>query len=89
MQFLREFLRNVKDIDISKDVVCDSPQELKGRGLGSISRWQVLPCPLRHGGLIGVATEDKITLQCLTQGVPEPVIKWYQGTVDKDNLLER
>ncbi|XP_035716655.1 leucine-rich repeat-containing protein 4C-like [Folsomia candida] len=88
MQFLREFLRNVKDIDISKDVVCDSPQELKGRGLGSISRWQVLPCPLRHGGLIGVATEDKITLQCLTQGVPEPVIKWYQGTVDKDNLLE-
>lgn len=75
IQFLRDYLIRAREFDISDEVICDSPPELKGRGLRSIPRNEVLPCPLKNGKLIGIASEDKITVRCLTEGVPEPVIE--------------
>lgn len=89
MQFLREYLLNVKDIDISKDEICDSPPELRGRGLPSIPRNQGLPCPLKYSGLSGTVSDGKIALKCLTEGMPEPVVKWYQEEFRTDNLIHR
>lgn len=86
IHFLREHLIKTRTMDISDDVVCESPHELKGRGLASIPRSQVLPCPLKIRGVVGTTSMDNVTVRCFTEGVPEPDIKWYQ---EKYYLLDR
>ncbi|XP_035711359.1 SLIT and NTRK-like protein 4 isoform X1 [Folsomia candida] len=86
MYFLREYLLNRRGLDISSEVVCASPPELKGRRLSSIPMGE-LYCPLENKGLIGDVSEDMVRLQCLTEGLKEPEVEWHQGTLGREDLL--
>ncbi|XP_035711401.1 SLIT and NTRK-like protein 5 [Folsomia candida] len=86
MDFLREYLLNMRGFDVSSDVVCASPPEMEGKKLSLIPRGE-LSCPLENKRLIGDVSKHKIMLGCLTEGVPEPKIEWHQGTLRREDLL--
>lgn len=89
MHFLREYLLLAKEIDISHDVVCDSPLEFRGKELSSLPRRSESPCPLEPMGFLSTVTEDKITVHCFIEGMQAPVIQWWQGKNYTDNVLKR
>ncbi|OXA42099.1 LINE-1 retrotransposable element ORF2 protein [Folsomia candida] len=88
MHFLREYLLLAKEIDISHDVVCDSPLEFRGKELSSLPRRSESPCPLEPMGFLSTVTEDKITVHCFIEGMQAPVIQWWQGKNYTDNVLK-